>query len=651
MNNPKISIIIPVYNTEKYIAKCLDSVLAQTFKDFEVICIDDGSTDNSLEILKEYAQKDDRVIIFSQTNKGVSVARNLGIEKSRGEFIQFVDADDWIKKDCVELAYTKIKENNTDIVTFAYNDIVKGEVLPSNYILEPLKYYENREIDLSDFMPFTNVIWNKLFRKEFLLKNNIKFPINIKTCEDGIFNLLCLFSKAKYSCLPKILYNYVKIRKNSAMDKSIQLIKSDLLAIFVFINMDIFKTATTELKIFAINKFLNSLLYVFEDKRNKLCKFIYIFQLQQGLKKLSSKIDKKLLECTIFYSIQKEYNLIKWYIKHIFSITNKKSKNDKICKVITILGIKFSFKINLKNEEFPTSLVVSLTSFPARINFVHEAIETLLNQSLKADKVILWLGEEEFENKEESLPKALLNLREKGLEIKWCKDIKSYKKLIPTLKEYPNSIIVTADDDILYPENWLKDLYANYLKNPNEIQCHRAHRVSFDKNGNILPYTNWITNIFNVKSSYNNFLTGSGGALYPPNILHKDVLNKELFMKLCPTADDIWFWAMAVLNNKKINVIHKQKKFELKYVKGSQDNNCLKMINVGKNRNDIQLKKVFEYYPQILEKLEKKNIKNPQKVHNLSFIEKIFSIKNQLHGDTKHKVITILGIKIKFNKR
>lgn len=110
----------------------------------------------------------------------------------------------------------------------------------------------------------------------------------------------------------------------------------------------------------------------------------------------------------------------------------------------------------------PPELIVSLTSFPPRIKTVHKTIETLQDQTYQADRIILWLAEEEFPEKEKELPRELLALRDKGLEIRWCNNIYSYKKLVPTIKLYPNAIIVTADDDLYYSNEWLKRLYIGF---------------------------------------------------------------------------------------------------------------------------------------------------------------------------------------------
>lgn len=267
-------------------------------------------------------------------------------------------------------------------------------------------------------------------------------------------------------------------------------------------------------------------------------------------------------------------------------------------------------------------IIISLTSYPARIKTVHQTIETLINQTYKPDKVLLWLGEEQFPNRDKDLPQELLSLTSKGLEICYCKDIRSYTKLIPALKKYPDDVIITADDDILYMEDWLEKLVTAYQENPDYIHCHRAHLILFDNKKRMLPYNKWKLRISQVKQSYNNFLTGVGGVLYPPNSLHPDVLNEQKFKELAPFADDIWFWAMAVLNGTKINVI-KNNYAGLKYVDGTQE--CgLYHMNVEGARNDEQLANVLKEYPQIMTKI-KKITSFDVKLNSL--IRKIFAVR------------------------
>ena len=185
-------------------------------------------------------------------------------------------------------------------------------------------------------------------------------------------------------------------------------------------------------------------------------------------------------------------------------------------------------------------VIVSLTTYPGRIKSVHETINTLKNQSIKPDKVILYLSEQEFPKKNKGLPRNLTKLCDDCFEIHWIKKtLYSFQKLIPALKEYPNAVIVTADDDILYKNNWLELLVNAYLENPTLIHCHRVHRIRYNGN-NIMPYNLWRMAIKNESVLYNNFLTGVGGVLYPPRCLDKNVTNSKEFLDLCPKADDIW---------------------------------------------------------------------------------------------------------------
>ena len=251
-------------------------------------------------------------------------------------------------------------------------------------------------------------------------------------------------------------------------------------------------------------------------------------------------------------------------------------------------------------ENRKEKLIISLTTFPQRIYDIDVVLFSLLNQTVKPDKIILWLGKEEFPNLENDVPNHILNMRRFGIDIEFCKDIKPYKKLIYTLEKYPNDVIVTADDDTYYEYNWLEKLYNAYLENPNYIHCHRAHKIQFDEYRNILPYTKWIECIKSEDTvpSFTNFFTGVGGVLYKSELLYKDILNESLFMELCPKADDIWFWAMAVLNDTKINVV----KDNINKVTEIGYDSYVKLWHLNKlqNFNDVQLNNIFNYYGELL---------------------------------------------------
>ena len=139
--NPKLSVIIPVYNVEKYLRECLDSLVCQTLKEFEIICVNDASTDNSLEILERYARNDARFIIISQENQGPGVARNNAIDIAKGEYIVFVDPDDWIETNALEKIYNHFKKTNADVVQFNYKECSKKLELNRKTLIEKLYHW------------------------------------------------------------------------------------------------------------------------------------------------------------------------------------------------------------------------------------------------------------------------------------------------------------------------------------------------------------------------------------------------------------------------------------------------------------------------------------------------------------------------------
>jgi len=184
---PLISIIIPVYNSEKYLVKCLDSVTEQTFADFEVLLINDGSTDKSGIICDEYAAKDSRFKIFHKENGGVSSARNLGIEKATGDWICFVDSDDYLGKEFLFSFKINI-QSNCDFYLQSADQIKKSKKSTfykySHSIYSPSKFF-----NIFSLYPYLSMPWSKLFRLKIIISNNLRFDSKLARCEDMIFNL------------------------------------------------------------------------------------------------------------------------------------------------------------------------------------------------------------------------------------------------------------------------------------------------------------------------------------------------------------------------------------------------------------------------------------------------------------------------------
>lgn len=222
---PKVSIIVPVYNVEKYLRKCIDSLINQTLNDIEIICINDGSTDKSLKILKEYKNKDSRIILLNQENSGQSVARNRGIEIAKGEYLGFVDPDDWIDLDYYEKLYNAASTNNTDIAVgeiIRVTGIKKKKFL--NFEKETLTDNTKLKFELCD-VPEKSYIWNKIYKTQKLKEINLKFEEG-RIFEDCIFTPQALFFLGKMVTVPNTYYYYLR-RNNSTVKQRSQKANTD----------------------------------------------------------------------------------------------------------------------------------------------------------------------------------------------------------------------------------------------------------------------------------------------------------------------------------------------------------------------------------------------------------------------------------------
>ena len=246
----------------------------------------------------------------------------------------------------------------------------------------------------------------------------------------------------------------------------------------------------------------------------------------------------------------------------------------------------------------PEDVVVSLTSYGRRIYDVYLAIESIMQGSLKPNRIILWLSEDEF--KRNTLPITLQNQIKRGLEIYYCKDIRSFKKLIYTLKECPDATIVTIDDDVIYNFDFLENLVKSHSENPSYLYANRVHRIKKNRDGSLKNYLNWEYCVSANSSDVNDlFFTGIGGVLYPPYSLHKEVFNEDVFAKICPTADDVWFNAMVRLKGTQIckSFTHSPNGEDFTVNEALQYDG-LWAINNNPNdcQNDKQIKAVFEKY-------------------------------------------------------
>ena len=217
--NQLISIIIPVFNAEKYLRQCLDSILAQTYTNYEVVIINDGSTDKSGDIIDDYGKYDDKIHPYHRNNGGVSSARNFGISVASGEYICFIDADDIICNNYLDILYTAIQKGaDSSIAGFKHIDVPQDKeiiVVPQK---EEIKNLNDSILDFLDFEKpdWQRYLWNRLFKMSIIKKNNIRFREDIYYKEDGVFlvDYLCK-SNGLVSYSNQIIYYYSQ-NQNSA---------------------------------------------------------------------------------------------------------------------------------------------------------------------------------------------------------------------------------------------------------------------------------------------------------------------------------------------------------------------------------------------------------------------------------------------------
>ncbi len=278
-NDIKFSIIVPVYNVEKYLSKCLDSLVNQTYSNIEIICINDGSTDNSLQILENYAQKDNRIKVINQENQGVSVARNNGIDNATGDYILFVDADDWLEFNACDVLNKSIKKDSTELVIFWHYDIINEQKKSS---LPQIKQYNlcNREFYLlenytsvANYIPLLT-LWNKLFKRSFIEQHHLRFVKGLDWFEDGIFIMQYFQLNPKIIIIDNILYNYVYSRNGSLSTGTHQMLLEKRIKSF-----EIFKKIINGRSFnLVINTFIDSYicetLYLVDSINSYKCKYI-----------------------------------------------------------------------------------------------------------------------------------------------------------------------------------------------------------------------------------------------------------------------------------------------------------------------------------------------------------------------------------------
>lgn len=642
-----VSVIIPVYNTSAYLRKCLENITNQRNISQEIFVINDGSTDDSAEVIDCFQKRDSRIMVITKVNEGQGKARNLALELAKGEFVYFMDSDDYIELDTLEILYNAAKKHHLDIIS---------PKIPEHYFKKNLD--------------FIACIPNKAqFIKKSIIDDYHIIQPNSRSGQDGVFAHLCLTHCERIG----IAYNAKHFYTTRAAGTSSIYASSKHDEVFPLLQSH-YEHITAHYDAYSLwqSQSLRLLVFIIEESvKNRIEKHIQFMsdECSTNCFGLLRNIAQKCLPCldarqtayipefihTLMSTNPEDMAAIyrsKYYQKiptlsfpsnenllakdnvYICKLSKEaltrseqqkavqqadKDRKDAVGAIPRSLEKKLDYLINhitntgsdilaelrqpcssLKNGE--QSLVVSLTTLPHRLHSVYLAIESIFNQFLLPSRIILWLPDSIQKN---AIPVRLNNLQSRGLEIRFIRDVGPHSKLLYALKSMPDKNIVTIDDDIIYPRNMLSTLFSYHKKFPHAVIANWARELAFDKSGQVLPVregrllVNFYENDMepNVKyeaePSMRAFAYGTSGILYPPGSINNMVFDVPKFQKLCPKEDDIWFKAMEILNGTPVVVTDLGMKSIHRILPGSQTE-ALRYYNHGEHQNISQLRGVFD---------------------------------------------------------
>lgn len=668
--HPLVSVILPVYNVAEYLRQCMNSLLNQSLIGFEIIAVDDGSTDDSLRLLHEYQKIDARISVLTQENKHAGAARNAGLAKARGTYLLFLDPDDFFEPTLLEEMLCAAQDVNADVVLcdgFYYNNIT-GKRKPAPLLLQrwnipskkPFNYKDNPDkiLHISIDCP-----WNKLFKKSFINRMGLTFQ-ELRSANDVYFVDCALLLAERITIVDKKLVNYrtnvhtslqatrakeplnfyqalTAVRERMLTEPRYPEIERTLLSLFIAGCRSHLNRARDGQEYMTLYRFyLETGFSTWQLPSDDMARFVYVDDKKWVdevwsespedylLKRWrSSEAEKTKIAERLSHSKGEDQRTVKdihdsddgdrikyyrsyrigcaitWLPRKVRGFSRCMSEHGAdytLRRIPEHFGIPAGAEMprmtkGVTDKKRDQQLIVSLTTFPGRINCVHKAIETLLNQTMKPDQVILWLAREQFPRGKRDLPKSLLRLRRRGLSIQWCDDLKSHKKYYEVMKRYPEDLIITVDDDLYYDSTLIENLYRAHIQHPDCVCAVRCHLLRFDSTGNPLPYKRWKRE----QSEYVNVplmglvSTSGAGTLYPPHCMSDHLFDRQIICSACLNADDLWLKTMQILQGTKTVQIAPNR--PLRYVEGSQQD-ALWHANVDGSGNDVQLAELQKLY-------------------------------------------------------
>lgn len=523
---PAVSVIMPSLNVGEYIQECLESVVAQTLREIEILCVDAGSTDGTLEIIESFAAKDPRIKIIRSPVKSYGAQMNMGLDAATGEYIGIVETDDLVAPEMFEKLYRAAIQNDCDIVKadFLYFSGVWGQnaSVTTKTVCNDASCYgvlldAHQDKRAIQFSPIVTGV----YKRRFLTSNGIRFNESPgASYQDVGFYLQTHFCVRRLLFLNENFYRYRRDRAESSINSKGK----------VFVICDELLFARKMLKqegVFTRFQALygRELFYAYWSAYHRVgieYKLPFLERFSKDLRALYKENDGFLNELSSVNQTR------------IFSIM--------LSPKTFLATTNEAWQAWAKEEAAKTKpkIVVSLTSYGERVGTVHTVIRTLLHQTLRPDEIVLYLSNKEFRSKSD-LPRSLRKIRSPFFDVRFVEDLRSHKKYFYAFQEFPEAVVITVDDDVEYPKNLIEGLMDSYRQHPYTVSAARTHTIGMRQDGSYASYMEWmrVPKIVN-RPSMLVIPTGAGGVLYPPHSFGDSLFDWKTIRKTCLTADDLW---------------------------------------------------------------------------------------------------------------
>ena len=615
---PTVSIICLTFNQEKYVRDCFEGfVMQQTNFPFEVLVYDDASKDGTPAIIREYAAKYPDLFkptLYEKNNYSQGfgyVGLYTGINEAQGKYVAYCEGDDYWTDEHKLQKQVDFLETHPDYEVCAHETIIRNDRDQSVDGLRFSEFNKNKFVSTSkQYYTFDDALCGNIFHISSMMYRNysIKLPNWLPSISAGDMVLYMLLAHEGGMYVMKDQMSVYRDHSDSLTNLFTEyqsVINFYALSIKVLRLMNRYWNRQYQEKIYPLiaRYYVEcAMVYLRKTNRNtsmfrKAIKAASMYSKQTAIKYLTMGLAEKLkngigrlLPLAYYYKIK---NNIKFYFfKKRLVREDAATKREIVKKIMSLPDGMLGDKIGQDD------IVLSLTSYGKRVeSSLPYVLYSLLTQTVMPKKIAVYLDYDHWND--EVLPTLLQKLKKVGVDFYYCEDIRSYKKLIPALEMFPNNPIVTLDDDFYYNPNYMQWMTDAYMASDKKTILGQWGCKPEKQEGKYIPYNQWKDGQYDVIDSDISFYGCC--CCYPPYVFDGEILKRELFTKLCPTADDIWFWAMEERQHIKRRYITPSgygynKPVDRIYDYDIAGDGCLTVINGLGGANDVQFRKVVDYY-------------------------------------------------------